>query len=111
MKDLLINLPNILLAVVLVLVFAYPIGFTIYMEYNPTPLSVILESEQTEENKIKDHEDKLITMLYYQTIHMSKCNQCNGFNFPACEESRGVVDAILEHNTIDQNATLLNLGG
>lgn len=106
MKDFLINLPNILLAIVLVLILAYPIGFTIYMEYYPAPL-ITFEAQETETPESSDHKDALITILYYQTMHMSNCKQCNGFNFPACEESRGVVDAILNHNTIDSKATLL----
>lgn len=88
------------------MLFVYPIAIAIYAEYNPT--TIIVESElHTEQEKNKN---ELITILYYQTIHMSNCKQCNSFNFPACEESRGVVGAILNHNTIDKNTIPENFG-
>lgn len=104
MKDLWVNLQDNLIGIAFCCMILYIVGMTTYTEYYPP----VNSHRDIKENTQKQYpNDKLFTIYLYQFFHSYHCDKCEDFNFPACEHSKGAVDAILEHNTVDENYVLV----
>ena len=107
MKEFKENLPDILLVCAFIFIILFPVYVTAYNEVFP-PAQYIRDEIVEEEDKSRQYStNEVITMAVYQTYHMSCCAECTNLSFPACSESRGVVDAILNHNTVGSKAKLI----
>ena len=89
-------IPDIIISIIFLFIIIAPIAVAID-DYVRQPVFIETIEEEIE-NKPYNNDQIIAALLMYQASHLSECDRCTQTNFPACEKSKGFMDAILNFN-------------